>query len=273
MSAEDDIAFLEAFRRKIEDYLVLGYAPMSAPLFPSATHAKWKERESTPEMRALRREINEAKGRAIQILDQCRVGTIWMQHPPPAVGGPVIRSQLFDLVTDNIFLRPIEVAKFTDAIDTAIGILKARPAEKEGVPPHIQTEVTKGFVFIAMPMDESNPALADVHDAIKSVALDLGLTAERVDDQESNERITDRVLESISRAEYVVADLSGGRPNVYYEAGYAHALGKTPIYIAREGTKVEFDLKDYPVLFFPNMKTLREKLAKRLRALQQERTG
>jgi hypothetical protein len=27
------------------------------------------------------------------------------------------------------------------------------------------------------------------------------------------------------------------------EAGYAHALGKIPIYVAREGTKLEFDLK------------------------------
>jgi hypothetical protein len=54
---------------------------------------------------------------------------------------------------------------------------------------------------------------------------------------------------------------------VYFEAGYAHGKGKVPIYLAREGTKLEFDLKDYPVIFFGNMKELKESLEKRLRAL------
>jgi hypothetical protein len=34
------------------------------------------------------------------------------------------------------------------------------------------------------------------------------------------------------------------------EAGrgaYTHAIGRIPIYVAPHGTKLEFDLKDYPV--------------------------
>ncbi len=76
------------------------------------------------------------------------------------------------------------------------------------------------------------------------------MQAERIDEEQSNERITDRILESIRAAEHVIVDLTGERPNVFFEAGYAHGLGKLPIYIAKVGTTIHFDLKDYPIIFF-----------------------
>jgi len=109
--------------------------------------------------------------------------------------------------------------------------------------------------------------LDDVLDAIKEAAHRCGIQAERIDEPVSTERITDRIIESIQRAQFVIADLTDVRPNVYYEAGYAHGIGKVPIYIAREGTRVEFDLKDYPVIFFSSLRQLKDELEKRLRAL------
>ena len=111
------------------------------------------------------------------------------------------------------------------------------------------------------------PAFSDVLDAIKEACDRCGLNAERVDEPESNERITDRILESIRRAEYVIVDLTSSKPNVFYEAGYAQGRGKTPVYIAREGTPLEFDLKDYPIIFFRNMTRLKNDLEQRLRGL------
>ena len=93
-----------------------------------------------------------------------------------------------------------------------------------------------------------------------------------MDEVESNERITDRILESINKAEFVIVDLTHSKPNVFFEAGYAHGIDKTPIYIAREGTKLEFDLKDYPVIFFKNMKQLKDKLKNRLHSLAENRS-
>jgi hypothetical protein len=72
-----------------------------------------------------------------------------------------------------------------------------------------------------MPMDPDDLDLADVLDAIKGAALRCGLRAERIDEQQSNDRVTDRILESIRRAEYVIVDLTHSKPNVFYEAGYA----------------------------------------------------
>lgn len=128
--------------------------------------------------------------------------------------------------------------------------------------------VRPGYVFIAMSMNPDDPSLEDVHEAIKEVASGLGLTAERADDPITNEQITDRIVESLERAEYVVVDLTHSRPNVYWEAGYAQALGTTPVYLARKGTTIEFDLKDYPVIFFANLTQLKRELKKRLSGLQ-----
>ena len=123
------------------------------------------------------------------------------------------------------------------------------------------------YAFIAMPMDPENHELIDVLDAIKETAKKCGIHAERIDEPQSNERITDRILESIHRAGHIIVDLTYYRPNVFFEAGYAHGLGKIPIYIARQGSKLEFDLKDYPVLFFKNLRELKESIEKRLKGL------
>jgi nucleoside 2-deoxyribosyltransferase len=44
----------------------------------------------------------------------------------------------------------------------------------------------------------------------------------------------DRVLARIREARFVVADFSGNRGGVYYEAGFALGLGKTVIHSCRE---------------------------------------
>jgi hypothetical protein len=185
--------------------------------------------------------------------------------PPPAVGGLLMRDvNPFDYLFDAPYGRSV-LNIVIDIIDETLGVLRSPPREQPQI--SIGPGYEKGYVFIAMPIDPANPGLVDVLDALKEACKRCGLQAERVDEVASNERITDRILESIRKAEYVVADLTDTRPNVFYEAGYAHGLGKIPIYVARQGTKLQFDLKDYPVIFFPNMKQLKDDLEKRLRGL------
>lgn len=69
---------------------------------------------------------------------------------------------------------------------------------------------------------------------------------------ESNTKIDDRIIVEIKRARFVVADFSGQRPNVYYEAGFARGLGLKVINccIANEvdEKKLHFDTDHYPHL-------------------------
>jgi nucleoside 2-deoxyribosyltransferase len=122
-------------------------------------------------------------------------------------------------------------------------------------------------VFILMNMDPQDDALADVHGAIRAACVEFGLEASRVDDIEHQDRITDRILERIATAEFIVADLSGEKPNVYYEVGYAHALGKRPILVRRSGTRLHFDLIVHNVPEYRNITGLRELLRRRLEAI------
>ena len=55
---------------------------------------------------------------------------------------------------------------------------------------------------------------------------------------------------SIRKARVVVADLSGGNPNVLYEVGLAHAIGKPTVFLTRNEEDVPFDLRALRYLYY-----------------------
>lgn len=221
-----------------------------------------------PEDRA---RINREKKWVRQQVTEARCFKTLTITPPPAFGGLV--AQGVDAFA-TLFNPPYDmdlVPTVIDMLDETIGALSSAPDEPPSNEPVVATSTVPNYAFVAMPMDKSDPALDDVLDAIKEAGHRCGVQAERIDDPQTNDRITDRILESIDKAEFVIADLTNARPNVYYEAGYAHARGKTSIYIARECTKLEFDLKAYPIIFFRSLKELKDSLEKRLRGFGDKR--
>jgi hypothetical protein len=242
METKDRIAKLEEFKAKLAQW-------------EESHDAKLRE-WLNQNMPSVRRETIEA-GTHIEM-------TI---YPPPAVGGLIMNNvDPFAHMFDRPYLMRM-VPHITDMIDKTIGVLLDPPPEKPRRAASVETAIQQGYAFVAMPMDKNDHALVDVLEAIKAGAKECGVVAERIDEDERSERITDRVLESIRKAEFVIVDLTNERPNVFYEAGYAHGIGKIPIYVARAGTNIHFDVKDYPVITFRNMKELREGIVRRLRAI------
>jgi hypothetical protein len=157
--------------------------------------------------------------------------------------GPDSEPDLDDLaerVGDMLRLSP-HLVKFIKATERQLANMP-RPDFVFGFPlsqpPRGQGEPRPAFV--AMPYGP--PWFQSVRDAIVSSAAATGFVAEVSKDLGTPGLIPDQIWHGIRRAEVVVADISGDNPNVFYELGLAHALGKEVILTAQGTERPPFDV-------------------------------
>jgi nucleoside 2-deoxyribosyltransferase len=170
-----------------------------------------------------------------------------------------------------IGLQPTDAIKNAKrVIQETMTIIRSAPIAVSSISalqPQQRSSFVPNTAFILMWMDKTHPELDDVANAIKEICQNFDIRAFRADDIEHQERITDLILDQIRNSEFLIADLSGERPNVYYEIGFAHALGKRPILYRKEGTKLHFDLSVHNAPEYKNITELKELLTKRFEAL------
>jgi hypothetical protein len=115
-------------------------------------------------------------------------------------------------------------------------------------------------VFVAMPFADE---FEDIYQfGIYAAARRCGYVCEKVDESVFAGSIVDRITEGIRQAEFLIADLSLERPNVYLEVGFAWGLEKPVILVAREGQRLHFDLSHHKCLFYKTIGKLSETLEK-----------
>jgi hypothetical protein len=122
----------------------------------------------------------------------------------------------------------------------------------------------KPFIFILMPFEHR---FDDIYKyGIKGAADDAGAYAERIDEQIFTEGILDRIYTQIDKADVIVADMTDRNPNVFYEVGYAHALGKVVLLLTQKTTDIPFDLQHHQhIVYEGKIELLRTKLVPRLK--------
>jgi nucleoside 2-deoxyribosyltransferase len=95
------------------------------------------------------------------------------------------------------------------------------------------------------------------------LANEFNLKSIRVDKLPNSGKITDQIIDMIATSKYILADLTGERPNTYYETGFAHALGKEVILTIHEGETIHFDLAGNRFIIWETESDLRNKLRDR----------
>lgn len=113
----------------------------------------------------------------------------------------------------------------------------------------------------------------DVYAAIRLAATNAGLVCRRADDIWENPAIMQDVVSLIDRSRVVVCDCTGRNPNVFYEAGIAHTLGREVILITQNAGDIPFDLRHLRYIAYLNNAEGRTALTAALQARMQTILG
>lgn len=96
-------------------------------------------------------------------------------------------------------------------------------------------------IFVLMPFNAELQALYEDH--IRPIGATLDLTVARADDFSNTGPVMSDIWNSIYAAKVLIADCTGRNPNVFYEIGIAHTLGKPVILIAQDESDIPFDIR------------------------------
>lgn len=124
-------------------------------------------------------------------------------------------------------------------------------------------------VFVLMPFAESMKPIYEDH--IQPVCKRLTLTCKRGDNFFSSDSIIEEVWSSIYHAEVCIADCTGRNPNVFYELGVSHTLGRQTILIAQSIDDIPFDIRHLRTIIYtyspPGMKVFAKTLGETLQSV------
>jgi len=77
--------------------------------------------------------------------------------------------------------------------------------------------------------------------------MTLGFTVYRVDTHRFSGNIIEAIAKALSKADLIVADLTGNNPNVLYELALAHSLGKKVLMVTNDRNTIPFDISMYRI--------------------------
>lgn len=130
------------------------------------------------------------------------------------------------------------VANRRDAMDgTILQIVRLRDALR---PAKRNPGAAVGGCFVLMPFKQELRPIYDDH--IAKVCRELSISVTRADQIFSLGPVMDHLREQVTSARYVIADLTDNNPNVFYELGICHAIGKQVV-LMTQNTDVPFDVR------------------------------
>jgi hypothetical protein len=152
--------------------------------------------------------------------------------PPPALAISITISPRWRRIQDTlgISLRSLaELRRSRAMVVTPEGLLESRQEQQ-------YTDV-----FVVMPFRAELRPVYDDH--IVPVCDQLSLSVSRADDFFAAHAVMADVWGAIKDAKLVIADCTDRNPNVFYEIGLAHVLGKQVVLVTQKTEDIPFDLR------------------------------
>ena len=122
------------------------------------------------------------------------------------------------------------------------------------------------FITCLMPFHKS---FNKEYEIIRTTCRDCGFTCTRSDDQFVPGNILKHTVELILKSEIIIAVIDGRNPNVSYEIGIAHTIGKNVILVADYGKSgdIPFNLQSNRFVLYKNWGDLEQQLSKILHSV------
>ncbi len=152
--------------------------------------------------------------------------------------------------TINAILRKSQIALFF-----------AGPGEIEVSEFSIETRGSKVFVVM-----QYTPEFDELYaEVIKPTVESFKMESVRADDFYTSGLILNDITQSIIESQIIIADITPDNPNVFYEVGYAHGIGKPVILLSeRKREKLPFDVSGFRTLYYDNSIGGKSKVEERL---------
>lgn len=207
--------------------------------------------------------------RAMKVGSECAFTFVPNSAIPP-IPTTTIERFAADFGIGNMweFSRTHWAVKDADLYQAVCETSLSSPAKPQVFNLPTETAAEPDLVAVMMPFGAE---FNGVYEAIRKGAAAAGMRCLRADDIWEHNQILDDVLSLIWRARVVVADLTHKNPNVLYEAGIAHTIGRDTILAAQNIDDVPFDLRSIRALTYLNngegRAALSSKLTERLQTM------
>lgn len=163
----------------------------------------------------------------------------------------------------DLFFNKVKVASATFQVQKSPICLQLQ-SNGRVVVRNVKIHSQQPACFVVMQFtDEFNALYREV---IKPTCEAFGYKVIRADDTYTSGLIINDITKSIQEASVVIADITPNNPNVFYEVGYSHGIGKATILLSdKKRERLPFDVSGFRTLFYDNTIAGKSEVEERLK--------
>lgn len=156
---------------------------------------------------------------------------------------------------DEFVRRQEQIVERESSPALVLGGMAVSPSTQPINTPALRDDTKRVFVLMPFGQDWSRGVYELIHRAANALDCTPPVTVLRADDIVRPGLITDQIIAEIEAADAVVADITGLNPNVMWELGYAHALGKPVVILNQDVHNSPFDIRNHRQVIYNNLAT------------------